>query len=208
MMNKKKIFEIAVIVVSVIVLAALAFWGIKSAPKHEPERVADVVERASDDDIVQMALGQVYRYREGYAFTCQKYGVEMLEFPKKFEEKFKDEIAVIEQKVREMFIAQGGTEEQFNDLYAVFHADPAAQDMIFQSVTEDLDVFRRNFIVSIVAQNQGIEPQAVEYNEEMDKLLTLKDTCIAVDQNADLILGFDYAYDLIYRGAKILGVEK
>lgn len=121
------------------------------------------------------SIGFIYRHTQGYANVCQQEGYILSEYPVEF-----NNLLAADIKALNNALAQKGynIEKATQELIT-----PQQAKLIYQSVRDELEKLRKIWTIRIVADEYNIPPENIEWSEELDSVLTIKDTCELFDKN-------------------------
>lgn len=152
------------------------------------------------------AVGEVYRHTYTYPEYCKAHGYEMVNYPAKVREKYKDEIerAEIDQMIFLTKAAMAGAiTEHYADIQDYYeHSDRGAQEERFAGISGFFEKFRMELIVADVAKEQNIAPDEVKLTEKDYERYSIKDVCKIVDDDAEYFVSIpcNFRYILNYNG--------
>ncbi len=152
------------------------------------------------------AVGEVYRHTYTYPEYCKAHGYEMVNYPAKVREKYKDEIerAEIDQMIFLTKAAKAGAiTEHYTDIQDYYeNGSFGTQEERFAGISGAFENFRMKLITSDVAKEQNIAPDEVKLTEKDYERYSIKDVCKIVDDDAEYFVSFPcrFRFILNYNG--------
>lgn len=126
------------------------------------------------------SIGFIYRHTEGYSTFCKKQGYVMKQYPNDFKVLFSKEIADLSEKLGE----KGYTIEDFRSQFI----PPQLAEYLESSIYREMEMLKRNEILSYVAEENGVPVEEVRWEDRYDSLLTFRDVCEYFDKNGIYML--------------------
>ncbi len=142
---------------------------------------------------LELAIRQIYNHTYAYPKFCKALGYEMVNYPNKVREKFKEEIKIVEDKQMSLLTDEKYTD--INDFYEM--ADWGTQEENFNTALEFLEPLRERMIILEVAEEQNINPDKVKLTKEDNNRVSLKDACKLMDEDADFFDSSDCPFNYI-----------
>lgn len=141
-------------------------------------------------DKVSASLGFIYRHVNGYADVCLKENYEMQKYPNDFIELLQDDILKLKTRLEEKGIS---LEQAMDEV----KTQPEFVRLVHQSVYAELDQLKRTLIVENIAEQQNVPVDNIEWNDDLDNLLSFQDICQAFDEvGIDLLKNNEIRYFL------------
>lgn len=119
------------------------------------------------------SVGFMYRHTKGYAEVCQQEGYTLKQYPKDFNTFYAEDI-----KTLKMALAEKGY--SIEEIEKVF-INPQIEEEMRQSIHNELDQFRKIWIMTAIAEEQNIPIENIEWKDEYNTKLTLRDACEIFD---------------------------
>ena len=148
-----------------------------------------------------LAVGEIYRHTYAYPEFCKAQGYEMVNYPNKVREKFKEEIGIAEND--QMALLARASDEKYTDINDFYkRADWSTQEERFKAPLDFIEALREHMIISEVAEEKNIDKDKVKLTKEDEKRVSLKDACKVIDEDADFFVSSDcpFNYILNYAG--------
>lgn len=186
-----------------IVFALVAFVGIFVMFEVKDRYIPDTNRPAFR---LGAAVGEVYRHTYMYPAYCKAHGYEMVNYPAKVREKYKDEIEKAE--IDEMILLTkaakaGATTKHYTDIQDFYENGRwGTQEERFAEVAAFFEPFRKKLITFDVAEEQNIAPDKVKLTEKDYERYSIKDVCKIVDDDAEYFVSIpcNFRYILNYNG--------
>ena len=148
-----------------------------------------------------LAVGEIYRHTYAYPEFCKSQGYEMVNYPNKVREKFKEEIEIAEND--QMALLARASSEKYTDINDFYkRADWGTQEERFKAPAEFIEALRERMIINEIAAAKNIDRAKVKLTKEDNDRVSLKDACMIIDEDADFFVSSDcpFAYILNYAG--------
>ena len=148
-----------------------------------------------------LAVGEIYRHTYAYPEFCKEQGYEMVNYPNKVREKFKEEIEIAEND--QMALLEKASDEKYKNIQDFYkRADWGTSEDRFNAPAKFFEALRERLIAIEIAEEQKIDKDKVKINEDDYKRVSLKDACQVVDEDADYFVSIDcpFSYILNYAG--------
>ena len=148
-----------------------------------------------------VAIGEIYRHTYAYPEFCKAQGYEMVNYPNKVREKFKEEIKIAEDD--QMALLTRASNEKYTDIDDFYkRADWGTQEERFKAPLDFIEALRERMIIFEVAEEQKINPDEVKLTKEDNNRVSLKDACKLMDEDSDFFVSSDcpFSYILNYVG--------
>ena len=148
-----------------------------------------------------LAVGEIYRHTYAYPEFCKAQGYEMVNYPNKVREKFKEEIGIAEND--QMALLARASDEKYTDINDFYkRADWGTQEERFKAPADFIEELREHMIISEIAEEKNIDKDKVKLTKEDEKRVSLKDACKVIDEDADFFVSSDcpFNYILNYAG--------
>ena len=126
--------------------------------------------------------GLIYRYSDGYTEACAAQGQSLDNYNRSLNQALTEEKGVIGRILKRSGLS-------FDEFMNIMLNDEVKQEMI-DSVTEDLENIRKFFILQMLKDSGDLPPDDRNWKDEYNNLLSLKETCELIDQNADFVINF------------------
>ena len=149
-----------------------------------------------------LAIGEIYRHTYGYPAFCRAQGYEMVNYPNKVREKYREEIEIAENDQMAL-LAKAAPDENYKDIQDFYNSDNwGTPEEVSDAVSDFFEKLRIRLIALEVAKEQNIDAKDVKLSEEDDARVSLKDACKVVDEDADYFVSSDchFRYILNYAG--------
>lgn len=176
-MNKK----LKISIISIIIIAALGFAGFYlSKQKTETNTPTKTVNMQSAKNLqLRILSGMVYRHLAGYDLVCKEAGYPLKKYPEYFSQKYKTSI----QKINDAWEADGKNLEDI-----LIHFDKKIYPTIAHDIKKELIDIERLTAKYILAHQQKVSVDKIEWTDELEKKLNLKDACLLLDDEAAFFL--------------------
>ena len=148
-----------------------------------------------------VAIGEIYRHTYAYPEFCKAQGYEMVNYPNKVREKFKEEIEIAEND--QMALLARASSEKYTDINDFYkRADWGTQEERFKVPLDFIEALRERMIILEVAEEQKINTDEVKLTKEDNNRVSLKDACKLMDEDSDFFVSSDcpFSYILNYAG--------
>lgn len=148
-----------------------------------------------------LATGEIYKHTYAYPEFCKAQGYEMVNYPNKVREKFKEEIEIAEND--QMALLARASDEKYTDINDFYkRADWGTQEERFKVPLDFIEALREHMIISEVAEEKNIDKDKVILTKEDNERVSLKDACKVMDEDADFFVSSDcpFSYILNYAG--------
>lgn len=148
-----------------------------------------------------LAIGEIYRHTYAYPEFCKAQGYEMVNYPNKVREKFKEEIEIIENDQLALMLKAAG--KNYKDIHEFYKSDIwGTQEERFKAPLDFIEALRERMILLEVAEEQNISPDKVKLTKEDNDRVSLKDACQLMDEDPDFFVSSDcpFSYILNYAG--------
>ena len=181
-----------------IIFAILVFVGIFGMFEVKDKHMPDTNRPAFH---LGLAVGEIYRHTYAYPEFCKAHGYEMVNYPNKVREKFKEEIEIAEND--QMALLARASDEKYTDINDFYkRADWGTQEERFKAPADFIEALREHMIISEVAEEKNIDKDKVKLTKEDEKRVSLKDACKVIDEDADFFVSSDcpFNYILNYAG--------
>ena len=150
----------------------------------------------NEDYNIGMAAGIIYRHTVAYKLFCQQYGYELTQYPENFVKFMKKDIDKIEASAK----SNGYSLEQLYE-----RIESQGNDTVSQSVTEDMENFRKNAIIWLAAGHYNVSTDKIQWSDDMKDLMSMHDACALFD---DFSAQYDFSktngYKVIKQAVKSL----
>lgn len=149
-----------------------------------------------------LAVGEIYRHTYGYPEFCKAQGYEMVNYPNKVREKFKEEIEIAENDQMAL-LTKAAPERGYKNIKDFYkRADWGTQEERFKAPAEFIEALRERMIVNEIAEEKNIDRDKVKLTKEDNEKVSLKDACRVMDEDADFFVSSDcpFSYILNYAG--------
>lgn len=133
----------------------------------------------SEENIGEV-LGTTYRHVVGYAKVCENYGYEMKKYPLVFYDKYEQPLIRLSDKLLNINVT---IPQAWNEIIP-----PKSLKKVLDNVEVELEDMRKGLIINTVADITNQPWQKIEWKEDYNKILSIKDVCEILDNNADFIL--------------------
>lgn len=120
--------------------------------------------------------GVYYRHVYAYADYCRKQGYKMQHYPEAFKQVYSAEYAVL----NNFFATHGGS---IDEAIILITNEPNARQTIEQTIANELETVRRHIILGELVKN-GQQVNLDEWDAKYDNLLSIKDVCAIIDDEA------------------------
>lgn len=154
-----------------------------------------------------LATGEIYRHTYTYPEFCKAKGYEMVNYPNKVREKFKEEIKIAEDDQMALLrraSSTGALDKTYKDIQDFYENDEhwGTQEERFEAPLDFIEALRERMILLEVAEEQNISPDKVKLTKEDNDRVSLKDACKLMDEDADFFVSSDcpFSYILNYAG--------
>ena len=149
-----------------------------------------------------LATGEIYRHTYTYPKFCKAKGYEMVNYPNKVREKFKEEIKIVEDDQMALLrraSTTGALDKTYKDIQDFYENDEhwGTQEENFNAALEFLEPLRERMIILEVAEEQNINPDKVKLTKEDNNRVSLKDACKLMDEDADFFVSSDCPFNYI-----------
>ncbi|MBQ8251229.1 MAG: hypothetical protein IJY92_04885 [Alphaproteobacteria bacterium] len=176
-MNKKlKLFLISIAIITAI--GFTAFYFSKGKETTTPSTKEVNVQSAKNLQL-RILSGMVYRHLAGYDLVCKEAGYPLKKYPEYFAQKYKTSI----QKINDAWEADGKNLEDI-----LIHFDKKIYPTIAHDIKKELIDIERLTAKYILAHQQKISVEKIEWTDELEKKLNLKDACLLLDDEAAFFL--------------------
>lgn len=118
--------------------------------------------------------GMVYRQLEGYKMVCAAYDTKLQVYPRRFQEKYHNEI----QKIADAAKKRGYS---LDEIFAEIGQNTALKNKMQGDVKLEMDGMRRQIILAAVQETNGDNGSPV-WNDSYDGLLTMQGLCQNIDE--------------------------
>jgi hypothetical protein len=148
-----------------------------------------------------LATGEIYRHTYAYPEFCKAQGYEMVNYPNKVREKFKEEIKIVEDD--QMALLSKASDKKYNNIDDFYKSDIwGTQEERFKAPLDFIEALRERMIILEVAKEQNISPDKVKLTKEDSDRVSLKDACQLMDEDPDFFVSSDcpFSYILNYAG--------
>lgn len=148
-----------------------------------------------------LATGEIYRHTYAYPEFCKAQGYEMVNYPNKVREKFKEEIKIAEDD--QMALLSKASDKKYNNIDDFYKSDIwGTQEERFEAPLDFIEALRERMIILEVAKEQNISPDKVKLTKEDSDRVSLKDACQLMDEDPDFFVSSDcpFSYILNYAG--------
>lgn len=187
-----------------IVFTILVFVGIFGMFALKDEYMPDTNRPAF---YLGLATGEIYRHTYAYPEFCKAQGYEMVNYPNKVREKFKEEIEIAESDQMALLTRAsltGALDKNYKDIQDFYEDDErwGTQEERFDAPAEFIEAVRRRLIILEIAEEQNIDEEQVKLTKEDNDRVSLKDACKVIDEDADFFVSLDcpFSYILNYAG--------
>ena len=148
-----------------------------------------------------LAIGEIYRHTYSYPEFCKEQGYEMVNYPNKVREKFKEEIEMAEND--QMALLARASDEKYTDIDDFYkRADWGTKEDRFQSPASFIGALRKQLIIIDVAKEQNIDTDKVKLTSQDNERVSLKDACKTMDEDADYFTSSDCPFKYILNYAE------
>lgn len=181
-----------------IIFAILVFAGIFGMFELKDKYMPDTNRPAFH---LGLAVGEIYRHTYAYPEFCKSQGYEMVNYPNKMREKFKEEIEIAEND--QMALLARASDEKYTDINDFYkRADWGTEENRFKVPADFIEALREHMIISEVAEEKNIDKDKVILTKEDNERVSLKDACKVIDEDADFFVSSDcpFSYILNYAG--------
>lgn len=176
-MNKK--LKLALIVICLLsVVGITAFYLSKEKTTPISKSPATKTQNAKGLQL-RILSGMVYRHLAGYDLVCKEAGYPLKKYPEYFSQKYK--IAI--QKINNSWEANGKTLEDI-----LIHFDKKIYPTIAHDIKKELIDIERLTAKYILAHQQNVSVEKIQWTDELEKKLNLKDACLLLDEEAAFFL--------------------
>lgn len=124
-------------------------------------------------------LANTYRHTSGYRTVCLEEGYLMKRYPSEFRKAFKNEIDNLENHLAKYGLSLDLATEIFEKTNGAVSREAIANEL------EDL---RKQSILYHIAEEEGIPVEKAVFKKEYDGIVSKKDVCIWLDDNAKKLL--------------------
>lgn len=145
------------------------FWFGNPFTANEPDFTEEQAEKIGN------SVGFIYRHTKGYAMVCEQEGYPLKEYPYRFNSVFSQEINALSTELAK----KGYTLEQVEN----YLINEQLKTNMKQSIYDELNELRKIWIRTFISLQNNTPVEKVEWNEEFDSMMTLKDTCELFDQH-------------------------
>lgn len=121
------------------------------------------------------SVGFIYRHTEGYPAVCKHEGYTMTEYPNQFNNLFSQEISSLVSALT----AKGYTFEKAKQELVSAQLDTIMKESIY----DELEQLRKIWILNAISEEYNIPVENMEWQEDFDSVLTLRDACEIFDAN-------------------------
>jgi len=176
-MNKKlKLF-----LISIAIITAIGFTAFYFSKGKEPTTPStkEVNVKSAKNLQLRILSGMVYRHLAGYDLVCKEAGYPLKKYPEYFAQKYKTSI----QKINDAWEADGKNLEDI-----LIHFDKKIYPTIAHDIKKELIDIERLTAKYILAHQQKISVEKIEWTDELEKKLNLKDACLLLDDEAAFFL--------------------
>ena len=176
-MNKKlKLF-----LISIAIITAIGFTAFYFSKGKEPSTPStkEVNVKSAKNLQLRILSGMVYRHLAGYDLVCKEAGYPLKKYPEYFAQKYKTSI----QKINDAWEADGKNLEDI-----LIHFDKKIYPTIAHDIKKELIDIERLTAKYILAHQQKISVEKIEWTDELEKKLNLKDACLLLDDEAAFFL--------------------
>lgn len=112
-----------------------------------------------------LATGEIYRHTYAYPEFCKAQGYEMVNYPNKVREKFKEEIKIAEDD--QMALLSKASDKKYNNIDDFYKSDIwGTQEERFKAPLDFMEALRERMIILEVAEAQNISPDKVKLTKE------------------------------------------
>jgi hypothetical protein len=149
-----------------------------------------------------LATGEIYRHTYAYPEFCKAQGYEMVNYPNKVREKFKEEIKIAEDD-QTALLTRAAPERNYKDIHDFYKSNNwGTQEERFKAPLDFIEALRERMIILEVAEEQKINPAEVKLTKEDNNRVSLKDACKLMDEDSDFFVSSDcpFSYILNYAG--------
>ena len=128
-----------------------------------------------DNDVIT-AASVLYRHEIGYKKYCAELGYEMTQYPQKFAEA----VATGKDLISAEVAKKGYTlEEVYQEV------EKLIGHLVYNSIVTEFYDIRRSMTIYMASEQSGLPPEEIEWNENLEKVMTDKDVCAMFDENAE-----------------------
>lgn len=175
----QKLFILGLIFLSLILLSIFIYWKqfdkVSDSKVNRPQPLIPVPQR----DQLSVLSGMVYRHLIGYNLVCTQAEAPLQKYPDYFAQKYESQIKQIDSKWEKYQTSLEEVLIKFDaEIYPVISAD----------IQNELISLERMVAKNILAQKNNISVNQIQWNEELEKRLDLKDACILLDDSAAFLL--------------------
>lgn len=166
-------------VISVILGLAMLFGSFAQGYSEAPQKYGNSEYNQALEEKYTIAgylSGVYYRHVYAYADYCRKQGYEMQHYPEAFKQVYSAEYAAL----NNFFATYGGS---FDEALSLMTNDPNARQTIEQNIANELETVRRHIIFGELVKN-GQQVNLDEWDAKYDNLLSIKDVCAIIDDEA------------------------
>ena len=181
-----------------IIFTILAFVGVFGMFEIQDRYMPDTNRPAFH---LGLAVGEIYRHTYAYPEFCKTQGYEMVNYPNKVREKFKEEIEIAEKD--QMALLSKASDKKYNNLDDFYKSNEwGTQEERLKAALDFIEALRERLIVLEVAEEQNIAADKVKLTKEDNERVSLKDACKIIDEDADFFVSSDcpFSYILNYAG--------
>ena len=132
--------------------------------------------------------GFIYSHTKVYPMVCAKAGYEMKNYPTEFKTYFAEDIAATEKLLTQFGYAPDNIDNILNE---------QAKQNYAQNAYEDLTQLKKNLTVVLIAREQNIPIEQVQWQDDMNAVLTLDDVCAFLDENAKAMISENWDKDFL-----------
>ena len=132
--------------------------------------------------------GFIYSHTKVYPMVCAKAGYEMKNYPTEFKTYFAEDIAATEKLFAQLGYAPDNIDNMLNE---------QAKQNYARHAYEDLTQLKKNLTVILISREQNIPIEQVQWQDDMNAVLTLDDVCAFLDENAKAMISENWDKDFL-----------
>ncbi len=148
-----------------------------------------------------LAVGEIYRHTYAYPEFCKAQGYEMVSYPDKVREKFKEEIEIVEND--QLALLARAANIHYKDIHAFYKNNYwGPQEERLKAPLDFFESLRKRMIILEVAEEQNVSTDEVKLTKEDNERISLKDACKVVDEDAEYFVSMDCPFNYILKYAR------
>jgi len=148
-----------------------------------------------------LAIGEIYRHTYAYPEFCKTQGYEMVAYPDKVRENFKEEIEIVEND--QLALLAKAANFHYKDIHDFYQNNYwGSPEERFKALSDHFESLRKQLIILEVAEEQNIRPDMVKLTQKDNERMSLKDVCRIIDEDAAYFVSLDCPFSYISKYAR------